>query len=417
MPFERLADNLARFRKVRDLSQEQLTLAAGVGVDTVARIEQGRRTTCRPETLRNLALALEVHEEALLGHEPSERTAALDISPLRVSITAGDLLPGFGDFAEAAETIGLDAMAATCHIAWRAYVDGRHAPLLDMLPGVLVDARRIVQSTSDIEKARANRLLSTAYRLAAGIAGRLGHPDLAWSAGERALRAAAESDDPRLGVAISLRYLAWVLVRQGRFEEAERLAVAAAERIQPAMLDRDPKRAGVYGNLLFNAASAALFAGRAQYAEDLLHEAQAAAARAGAGYADEAAIFGPRVAAIQRIEHAAHAHDPEQVLRLAQTLPADASKAQAFWEAGHRLRLAAAATECCRYRDALTYLAQARDLAPDWARHQPLGAKTMRQLVDRATRRRGPDFSQLALHYNVADYQLSMCRPVTRHRV
>ncbi|MEU6645661.1 helix-turn-helix transcriptional regulator [Saccharomonospora sp. NPDC046836] len=54
-----LSENLARFRKARDLSQEQLAEAATVGVDTVARIEQGKRTTCRPATLARLASALE----------------------------------------------------------------------------------------------------------------------------------------------------------------------------------------------------------------------------------------------------------------------------------------------------------------------------------------------------------------------
>jgi len=46
-------------------------------------------------------------------------------------------------------------------------------------------------------------------------------------------------------------------------------------------------------------------------------------------------------------------------------------------------------------------LSEARDLAPDWVRCQPLGAATMRTLVDRAARRRGEDFASLAAHYGV----------------
>ncbi|MGW3960385.1 helix-turn-helix domain-containing protein [Amycolatopsis sp. NPDC005003] len=45
-----LAENLTRIRKARDFSQEGLVEAASVGVDTVARIEQGTRTTSRPAT-------------------------------------------------------------------------------------------------------------------------------------------------------------------------------------------------------------------------------------------------------------------------------------------------------------------------------------------------------------------------------
>lgn len=364
------------------------------------RIEQGTRTSTRPPTLHKLAAALEVSVDQLLGTIPT-RYATMDVAPLRRAITSGQDIPGLTDFAENDDTASVEQLARSAHQAWRAYVDGRHGELLHALPAVLADARRRIDTSVDDERAAAYRVLSTAYRLCAGIAGRLGLDDLAWTAAERALAAARHCDAPDIESAISLRYLAWTLVRQGRTDDAERVAVRAAENIQPGLFDRDATRAGVFGNLLFNAASAALAADRAQRADDLLAEASAAAARARADAASEAAIFGPRVAALQRIDSIARAHNPETALREAGAIPHAQGEVPAFWEAGHQLRLASAALACRRDTDALARLADARDLAPDWVRCQPLGKNLMSALVDRATRRRGANFAKLAEHYDV----------------
>ncbi|MFJ8815413.1 helix-turn-helix domain-containing protein [Amycolatopsis thermoflava] len=395
-----LSENLARYRKARDLSQEQLAEAAGVGVDTVARIEQGTRTTTRPATLRKLSRALGVTVADLLGVPATRRAVDLDVTELRHAITAIDDLPGMA-FAEPQEVVPLQHLTAAAHATWRAYVDGRHDELLHSLPAVLADARRLARAAEGDEKAGAHRVLSTAYRLGAGLAGRMGFDDLAWSSAERALEAARHSDSPQVETAISLRYLAWTLVRQGRVDEAEHVAVRAAEQIQPMMLDRDGTRAGVFGNLLFNAATAAVTAGRLERADDLLAEAQAAAVRARADSASEAAIFGPRVAALQLIDSTARAGDPEKALHLASTVPEARGEVPAFWEAGHRLRLAAASIQLRQDRQALRYLAEASDLAPDWVRTQPLGEAVMRRLVERAPRRLGPSFARLATHFGV----------------
>jgi hypothetical protein len=125
--------------------------------------------------------------------------------------------------------------------------------------------------------------------------------------------------------------------------------------------------------------------------------------RAGTDHASEAAIFGPRVAALQAVEHAVRSDDPEAALRLADHVPDARGEVPAFWEAGHRLMLAAAAADLRDNKRALACLAEARDLAPDWVRYQPLGASTMRTLVDRAARRRGAEFAALAAHYGVVD--------------
>lgn len=100
MPASRsLPDNLARFRKARDLSQEQLAAAAGVAVDTIARIERAERKTTRPSTVSKLATALGVAPEVLLGIVPQARDAdAANVAALRHAITASEEIPGLADF-------------------------------------------------------------------------------------------------------------------------------------------------------------------------------------------------------------------------------------------------------------------------------------------------------------------------------
>lgn len=400
-----ISENLARFRKVRDLSQEDLAEAADVSVDTIGRIERGETRMTRPSTLTKLARALGVSIEVLLGIATDAGAQdAGSVTALRQAITTTSEIPGLSEFTDSDDVASTDVLISTAHQAWRAYVDGRHTTLLHLLPTLLVDARRLIHHTTGDDNAIAHRVLSTAYRLGAGLAGRFELEDLAWTSAERALAAARrQSDASEMGAAISLRYLVWALIRQGRTGDAERVAVRAAEQIEPRMLDRDTERAGVFGNLIFNAASAALRSGGSSRADDLLAVAQSAAVRAGRDTASEAAIFGPRVAAFQVIDHTARLGDPEKALRLAKRVPNAQGSVPAFWEAGHRLHLAHAAMETRQDRLALAFLREARELAPDWVRRQPLGMKTMRTLVDRAPRRRGKEFGALVAHYRVAD--------------
>lgn len=397
-----LGENLGRIRKARNLSQEELAGAAGVAVDTVARIERGERQTTRTATLHKLARALGVEPSVLLGVLPPPHEPAIpDVAELRRALTISTEIPGLVDFAESNETIVPGQLRTTLSIAWRAYIAGRHAELLHALPTLLADARRLVHSTTDETRAGAFAVLSGAYRLGAGMAGRFGLDDLAFTAAERAVTAARQSDDAEVGVAASTRYLVWVLVRQGRTTEAERVAVRMAEHIEPRMSDTDPRALGVFGNLLFNASSAAIRADRGERADELLRVAQAAAVRSGRDEASESAIFGPHVAAVQAVEHAVRLGDPERALRLGDAVPAPNGPVPPFWAAGHRIHLASAAVDLHQERRGLALLGEAKNIAPDWVRYQPLGAAVMREIVDRAPRRRNEEFAELAEHYGV----------------
>jgi transcriptional regulator with XRE-family HTH domain len=203
MPWS-LPDNLARIRKVRNLSQEQLAAASGVAVDTIARIERAERKTTRPLTVSKLAAALSVSADTLLGIPTAESSASrADVAGLRSAITGTQEIPGLADFTEDDEVLPVATLAATAHQAWRAYVDGRHAELLTALPSLLVDARRLVHATAGDQQAAAHRVLSTTYRLGAGLAGRFDLDDLAWTSAERALRSARECDSVDLETANS----------------------------------------------------------------------------------------------------------------------------------------------------------------------------------------------------------------------
>ncbi|MGH3568110.1 MAG: helix-turn-helix domain-containing protein [Pseudonocardia sp.] len=390
-----LGENLARLRSRRGLTQEELANASGVSVDTISRLERGARLAVRSGTLAALAEALGSSSGALIGLRPVEQDTQ-GAGQLRRAVRALDL----PDFAEPADVLPLAELHEAAGVAWADYLAGRHTELLVGLPALMVDTRRAVHQSTGDEAARAAGLLATAYRLAAGLAGRLELTDLAAHAAHRALQTARFTERPELDEAAALRYLAWVLVRQGDYAEAERIAVRAAQRLDPGMLPRpDADQVGVFGSLLFNAASAAARGDNPDRADDLLQVAAAAAVRDGTDRTGEAGVFGPRVAAMQAVDQAVRAGQPERALSLAQRVPPPSGPVPDFWEAGHRLHLAAASADLERWDDVIQHMDAARTRAPQWVRLQPLGQVVLGRLLERWPSRRPARVADLARHY------------------
>ncbi|MGE0298748.1 MAG: helix-turn-helix domain-containing protein [Dehalococcoidia bacterium] len=389
-----LGDNLARIRTTRGLTQQDLAAGSGVSIDTISRLERGTHHAARRSTLQALSLALGVAPGRLLGGDPPEQdTAAAE--QLRRAVHALDL----PDFAEPTDVVSLGELHEAASTAWADYLAGRHTELLAGLPALMVDTRRAATALVDDHRAEAAALLATSYRLAAGLAGRIGLVDLAAHAAHRAFEAARHTSRPELDEAAALRYLAWVLVRQGDLAGAERIAVHAAERLDGGLLARpEPDRIGVFGSLMFNAASAAARAGNPARADDLLNVARAAAVRSGVDRSAETGVFGPRVAAMQAVDQAVRTDRPDQALALASQVPAATGIVPAFWEAGHRIHLAAACEDLERWPDVLEHLEAARAIAPQWSRVQPLGHTVAARLVEQRGRRT-ERLARIAEHY------------------
>ena len=390
-----LGENLARIRAARGLTQDDLAQASGVSVDTISRLERGAHATARRSTLQALSLAMGTDPARLLGiHPPEQDTAGAE--QLRRAVRALDL----PDLAEPVDVLSLPELHDAASLAWTDYLAGRHTELLAGLPPLMVDTRRAVHALADDHAAEAAGLLATAYRLTAGLAGRLGLVDLAAHAAHRALDTAAHTTRPELDEAAALRYLAWVLVRQGDLAEAERIAVRAAERLDGGLLTRpDPGRVGVFGSLMFNAASAAARQGCPDRAADLLAAARAAAVRSGADRVDETGVFGPRVAAMQAVDQAVRIGQPDRAMQLATQIPDIAGAVPGFWESGHRLHLAAACTDLERWAEVAEHLDAARQLAPQWSRLQPLGRTVIGHLIEHRSSR-SQRITELAAHYS-----------------
>lgn len=392
-------ENLARIRTARGYTQDELSQQSGVSVDTISRLERGTHEHARRSTMQALAATFGVDPARLLGLEPPEQdTTGAD--QLRRAVHALDL----PEQAEPVDVPPLPELHDAASGAWSDYLAGRHAELLAGLPVLMTDTRRAVGTLADDHRAEAAGLLATAYRLTAGLAGRIGLVDLAVHSAHRALDAARHTTRPDLDEAAAMRYLAWALVRGGNLADAERVAVQAAARLDSGMMSRpDSDRVAVFGGLLMNAASAAARQGNPQTADDHLAIARAAAVRSGQDTAAETGVFGPRVAGIQAVDQAVRAGRPDDALQLADQVPDVAGPAAvpAFWESGHRLHLAAACADLGQWGDALDHLAEASRISPQWSRLQPLGRTVAAQVVDHRSRR-GERLSAVADHYGAA---------------
>lgn len=259
-PDESVGANIARYRKLRGLTQHQLASAANVSRSMLAQVERGH-SSASSVWIGAVARALGVDASRLHGADEPEQV--LDILPiLRRTLAATDLMdPDL-------EPVSLDELATvSAQVAqWRR--DTQYRKIAGVLPD-LVD--RLLVSGNEVG-APAYALLTDAYRAANTVAHKLGYADLSMTATERMEWAAMRSGDPLL-LATTHYVKAATLARIGASRAALRLLVRSMAEIEP-IVDDDATASAVYSILHMRAATIAAATGDADTARAHLGEAE-----------------------------------------------------------------------------------------------------------------------------------------------
>jgi hypothetical protein len=221
-------------------------------------------------------------------------------------------------------------------------------------------------------------LAAQIHHLTASTLVRLDDADLGHVAAREAVRLTARGADP-LRDAASRNTLSHVLLSQGRFVDAERVAVAAAEALQPRG-EVNTAQLSVYGGLLLGGATAAARERRTGAASDLLSEATAVAERTGTDRADYEIVFGPSNVVMQSTDVAVVTENYAAAAKIAQCMPRDAALPLAA-RSRHLADVAHAQVRLGRYQAAESVLLTMEKAAPEWTVHHRLPRMLVGELL------------------------------------
>ncbi len=354
-----------RIRELRHsrYTQVELAVAADVSVDVIRKLEQGRRLTASIGTLQRIARVLDVDVGELLGRSrplPSVGQSQASVVAIRDALTSVDDLLGEFDDVDAPD---VTEFSRAVTYAFGLYWAGRYGPLTAMLPRLLTEAAAATHGAAPADSAWAADLAAQVRRIAASALLHLSAPDLGHVAAREALRWAALAPDPLRAAAVRCS-LGHVLMRQGRFVDAERVCVATAEAIWPHG-DASTAQLSVYGGLLLRGATAAARQRRAGAAADLVAEAGTVAQRIGADRADYDVVFGPSHQVMGAVDCFVVAEDYAAAAEVARTMPPDAALPLST-RSRHLADVAHAQLRLGRPRVAESVLLAMEQAAPEW---------------------------------------------------
>jgi transcriptional regulator with XRE-family HTH domain len=367
-------------RRGKLYSQRELAEKAGVSIDTIRNLEQGKRRTAAIGTLHRIAHALDIDVAELLAKAtplPSDDPRAGVVAMRRVLTSVDDLL---GDVADTGEPTTLEETRRATNYAWGSYWAGKYDQLGALLPHAIIGARATEHAAPSADRADAVDLLAQLYQVAGCTLVHLGQPDSAWLA-LRAALAAAERGQDELRAATLRGSLAWLLLTQGRYEEACRVAVQGAAAIDPVGEASLP-HLSVWGSLLLTAATAAGRERRERAAADFLAEARVAANRIAVDRNDYETAFGPSQVTMQTVDVHVVTEHYSAALTTARQMPRDNTLPLAA-RSRHLADVAFSQTRLGQRDRAIDTLLTVETAAPDWMRHQSLPRQTIAELLER----------------------------------
>lgn len=385
---------IRKLRQTRGLTQEELAGQSGLSVGVVKKIEQGG--TARLDTYHALARALRVHTAALFEPGAPHATTRddadkVDLMPLRQAIAppmgpTGRLLLGGTVDAEP----DLARLRATAAGLADSYYSDDYGRTSTFLPALVLSARAAVDHFDHgPHHTEALQIRSDVLQTTGRYLTQVRAYDLAHTALRDALLDAVAADD-RERAASSVYLQGWLLMRQGRLDEAERVALATADEVEPRISRATKGQLGAWGRLLIRGSSAAARNNRPREAREMLRLARTAGAALGGSTAANRYGWGKfdwSAVAFQAIENQVVANQPRRVLGLSARLPAVVSATANTWNR-HQLDVAQAHVQVHQVDEATQVLAALHAEAPEWLRHQQMAESTFEASLRASKKRR-----------------------------
>ncbi|MFF4403472.1 helix-turn-helix domain-containing protein [Streptomyces sp. NPDC001404] len=384
-------DRLRDIRRRRGLTQEALADRAGLSLGVIKKIEGGG--SARLDTYHALARALNVRTSALLesaGPHSTRRTDDdnINLMPLRQAIAPAITLSGRLVQTDAVYVEpDLQELQRIVREVASAYHSDDYGTVAELLPALVHAAHATVEHFDNgAEHAQALRVRSDVLQMAGRYLTQVRAYDLA----HVALRDAVQ-DAVRLGdmgaVAAAVYQQGWLLMRQGRLDEAEQVSVTTAQAVEPRISRASRQTLGAWGKLLVHASAAAARNNRPQEAREMLRLGRTAGAALGGGSAVAESSWGRfdwRTVVFQGIENHLVANRPDRVLRLTERMP---QPHDTVFMRRHLLDVAQAHTMLRQPDEAISILGSLLAETPEWLRHQRMASETFQDALKVSRRR------------------------------
>lgn len=370
-----LGDRLREVRKRRGMTQQGLARESGVSVSLIRKLEQGERQDARLETVRRLAATLRVPTSRLVVEAAEEGASAAtldDWATVRKVLTAPPV-----DTAELDEPPTVEGVRAALDAAVPLFSGDRFAELRAVLPALLRDADALARLSPEGRAVRVRLLQLTGWLLT---------QTRQFEAAEWSLGAALDGSADRLQGASTVSTMCWLLLRQGKLDEARGLAARWADETEPRLSRATPDELSAWGWLLLRLSAAAVRDNRPDEAEDALRLAHASAVALGREFApggDFLRAFGPVTVTLKRTENAMVMDRPDVVLKLAAKIPVRGMRPTSNNRNRHLLDVANAYATTRQYGPAVDILAGIRDAAPQWLPNQRYARDILGRIVAR----------------------------------
>jgi transcriptional regulator with XRE-family HTH domain len=375
MEYQRaLGRRIAQERRRRGLSQAELARLVDRSVAWISQVERGVRKVDRMSVLEKVAETLGMPLSELAAEAPVVAATNEEMpgaAGLRLALSGSHSLQAMLHATPVPDT---DQLEPRVDHAWELTHQSHYVELTELLRELVPTLENAVRSAPAEDQAELFELLAVTYQACSAALAKLGEPEAAWIAADRAISAAERAGSPLLMAAGAFR-LGFVFLGARQFDQVEETARTAAEALWPMADQGNVEAMSLCGGLTLQRAMAAAQLNRADVAYGHLSRSREMAARVGEGRNDYNTEFGPANVALHEVAVAIEVGDAGHALRVGAAV--DTSPLSPERQARLYVDLARAHAQRRQVDETIARLLEAETITPEQIRNH----RVVRQLV------------------------------------